>query len=186
VAGFVAWARAHGGPVGYAIPSAGSVAHFAGVSMGRVLGLPMADVPYRGSGPILADVMGGQMPAAVLPLGGVPALHRDGNLRILGVTAGRPPHARPDVRTFADQGWPALVVTGRFGLLLPAATPPGIVAALHQAVLVAATTPEVREGIARVDYAAITEAPETLARRIVGERGSLGRLVRSANIHVEG
>ncbi len=57
-----------------------------------------------------AKAQGGQIQAAVPPLGGVPPLHRDGRVRILGVTAARPLGTLPDVRTFADQGWRDVVV----------------------------------------------------------------------------
>ena len=184
-AGFVQWAQAQPGPISYGLPSAGSSAHFAGMRMAETLGVRMTDVPYRGTAPILTDLMGGQIPAAVLPLGGVPPLHREGRVRILGVTASRAMGSMPDVRSFAEQGWRDLVVEEWFGLFLPARSPAPLVAALHAAALAAAATPAVRNGLARVDYAAATTPPGVLAQRLAAEHAQWGEQVRRTGFKLE-
>jgi tripartite-type tricarboxylate transporter receptor subunit TctC len=88
--GFLAWARAQGAaelPVG--IPTVGSTPHFLALEFGRAAGIRLQVAPYRGSGPALADVMGGRLPLYVAPLPSSLPLHQAGQVAVIAVTADR-------------------------------------------------------------------------------------------------
>lgn len=185
IAGFIAWAKAQREPVSYGLPSAGSMAHFTGMQIGRTLGLGLNPVPYRGSAPALSELMGGHIPMVVIPLGGVPGLHREGQVRILATTAPGPLASLPGVQSFAAAGYPDLAIEEWFGLFLPARAPAATQAALHQAMLDAAATPALREGLARIEYTPLTMDSAALLARIKRERAHWAQVIHDAGFKVE-
>ena len=186
VASFAAWARAQTGEVPWASPAAGAVPHFMGILMGRALGLRLTHVPYRGGAPAIQDVIGGRLPAFLGVLAEQIPLHNAG-LRIIAVSSAQRNSKLPDVATFAEQGLPALTMEEWFGVLLPAATPAAIVAALHQAITTASQHPELRAALERLEFApTVSSTPRDFADRIRRERMEWGPIVRESGFQPEG
>ena len=177
LAEFITWAKAQGGAVPFASPAAGSVPHFLGVLLARSAGLQLTHVPYRGAAPAVQDLLAGQIPAVVMVLGDVSEFHRAGQARALAVSAPTRVARMPDVPTFAELGHPTLTAEEWFGLLLPARTPQPVVDALYRAVTAAAATTEMRDALARLEYAPTTMAPDVFAARIRQEREMWGPVV---------
>jgi tripartite-type tricarboxylate transporter receptor subunit TctC len=131
----VAYAKANPGKLSYGHSGVGSFQHLTGELFKSLAGTPdIAQVPYRGTGPLITDIIGGQIPF------GVPGFttqviefHRAGKLRVLAVTSGTRLGAAPELPTAAEVGFPGLTVIGTIGLMAPASTPADIVAQIAQA-----------------------------------------------------
>jgi tripartite-type tricarboxylate transporter receptor subunit TctC len=184
VAGLVAWARAQGG-MACGNPAAGSMPHFLAVQAGLALGIGVTHVPYRGSAPVVQDVIAGNLPAGMVTLGAVTELHRGGRLRVLAVSAPQRVASLPDVPTFAEQGQDALTAEEWIGVLLPARVPAAAVAALQAAITATVAGPEFRAGLARLDYRALVEAPEAFAARIRAEQAYWAPIVQASGFRPE-
>jgi tripartite-type tricarboxylate transporter receptor subunit TctC len=136
-------AKAHPGTVSYGHAGVGSIQHLTGELLKSQTGMnDMVQVPYRGTGPVITDVMSGQIPVGILGITGqVLELHRAGKLRIVAVTSPKRLASAPDVPTAVEAGLPGMIVTGSIGLLAPAGTPRSVVDQISQATAVALADP---------------------------------------------
>ena len=132
---FAAHAKTQSGKMSYAHVGVGSLPQLVGELFKLLAGLPdMMQVPYRGAGPAINDLIGGQTQMAVVALTGqVIGFHRSGKLRVLAVTAPERPVAAPELLTAAESGFPGLTVQATLGLLAPAGTPKPIIEQIAQA-----------------------------------------------------
>ena len=114
---------------------AGSIQHLAGELFKSLAGTPdIVHVPYRGTGPLITDIVGGQVPIGLPGVTGqVIEFHRSGKMRVLAVTGATRLTAAPEIPTAAEQGFPQMVVTGPIGLAAPAGTPTSIIEQIAQA-----------------------------------------------------
>jgi len=131
----VAYARANPGKVSYGSSGAGTLNHLTGEALKIFAKLPdLTHVPYRGAGPALSDLMGGQIPVNIPAMSRqVLEFHRTGKLRILAVVSPTRLAGTPELPTAVEQGFPTLVAQQSIGLLGPAGTPKEIVAQVAQA-----------------------------------------------------
>jgi tripartite-type tricarboxylate transporter receptor subunit TctC len=180
VAAFGEWARRQRDPAPFGSPAAGAGPHFVGVKAARNLGIELTHVPYRGTAPLLQDLLAGQVPVICLQVGDVAELHRAGQVRILGVTAEARLPALPEVPTFAELGQPDMTAEEWFGILLPARAPAPVVEGLHAAILAAAATAELRDALARQQFRIFTRSPAEFATLIRSERESWAPVVRAS------
>jgi tripartite-type tricarboxylate transporter receptor subunit TctC len=132
---FVDYAKANPGKVSYGSAGAGTQNHLTGEMFKLQAGiLDLIHVPYRGAGPALVDLMGGQIPMVVPTMSGqVLEFHRAGKLRILAVASPTRLAGTPGLPTAVEQGFPNLISLGAMGLLAPIGTPKAIVAQVAQA-----------------------------------------------------
>lgn len=130
----IAYARANPGKLSYGHAGVGSIQHLAGELFKSLAGTPdIVQVPYRGTGPLITDLIGGHIPMGVPGVTGqVIELHRSGSMRVLAVTSARRLIAAPELPTAAELGFPGMTVTGSIGLLAPAGTPIGIIEQIAQ------------------------------------------------------
>jgi tripartite-type tricarboxylate transporter receptor subunit TctC len=142
---FVAWTRAQPKPVGYGTAGAGTNLHFYGELFTQVSGAQMTHVAYRGTAPALVDLVAGHVPVTVLPMGALLAHVKAGRIRIIAQTGGNRSASLPEVPSFKEVGYPAMAVSGWYGLFAPAGTPADIVERYNDLILKAVRTPEVRE-----------------------------------------
>ena len=131
----VAYAKANPGSLSYGHAGLGSIQHLTGELFKSIAATPaIVQVPYRGTGPAITDLIGGQIPMAILGLTGqVIELHRAGRMRVIALTSPTRLKASPDLPTAAELGFPKLVVRGWIGLLAPAGTPPAAIERVAQA-----------------------------------------------------
>ena len=139
----IAYAKANPGKLSYGHSGVGSIQHLAGELFKSLAGLPeIVQVPYRGTGPVITDLAGGQIPIGVPGVTGqVIELHRSGKMRVLAVTGPTRLVAAPELPTAAELGFPGMTVTGSIGLLAPAGTPIGIIEQIAQASRTAVAEP---------------------------------------------
>ena len=139
----IAYAKANPGKLSYGHSGVGSIQNLAGELFKSLAGLPeIVQVPYRGTGPVITDLAGGQIPIGVPGVTGqVIEFHRSGKMRVLAVTGAMRLAAAPELPTAAELGFPGMTVTGSIGLLAPAGTPIGIIEQIAQASRTAVAEP---------------------------------------------
>jgi tripartite-type tricarboxylate transporter receptor subunit TctC len=127
-------------------------------------------VPYRGTGPVITDVISGQIPVGILGITGqVLELHRAGKLRIIAVTSSKRLASAPDVPTAVEAGVAGMIVTGSIGLLAPAGTPRSVVEQITRATTTALADPAYQQLLKEAAMEPIAApGPENL-RRILSE-----------------
>src|SRR5437016_5955691 len=130
-----AYAKANPGKLSYGHAGVGSIQHLTGELCKSLAGTPdIVQVPYRGTGPLITDLVGGQVPIGTPGVTGqVLEFHRTGKMRVLAVTNPKRLVAAPELPTVAELGFPGMTVTGSIGLLAPAGTPIGIIEQIAQA-----------------------------------------------------
>jgi tripartite-type tricarboxylate transporter receptor subunit TctC len=143
----IAYAKANPGKLSYGHSGVGSIQNLAGELFKSLAGLPeIVQVPYRGTGPVITDLAGGQIPIGVPGVTGqVIEFHRSGKMRVLAVTSPTRLIAAPELPTAAELGFPGMTVTGSIGLLAPAGTPIGIIEQIAQASRTAVAEPAYKQ-----------------------------------------
>jgi tripartite-type tricarboxylate transporter receptor subunit TctC len=131
----IAHAKANPGKLSYGHSGVGSIQHLAGELFKSLAGtLDIVQVPYRGTGPLITDLVGGQIPIGTPGVTGqVIQLHRSGKMRVLAVTSPARLNAAPELPTAAELGFADMTVMGSIGLLAPTGTPTGIIEQIAQA-----------------------------------------------------
>jgi tripartite-type tricarboxylate transporter receptor subunit TctC len=158
---FVAWLKANPGKTTFGVPSSGTIPHFIGSKLEQVLGIPMTRVAYRGSAPIVNDLLGGHLPFGITTVADVAAQHRAGGVRILAVTSAVRSPFLPDVPTLKDSGVD-LVADAWYGMWLPAGTSPEFARQLSAACVAALAKPEVKEKLLTIGLIPVGTTPEGL------------------------
>jgi tripartite-type tricarboxylate transporter receptor subunit TctC len=177
----IAYAKSHPGKLNYASSGIGSTAHLSGELLKRAAGIEMTHIVYRGAGPALADVLGGQVDVMFASI--VSSLHhaKSGKLRALAVTSARRSAVVPEFPTVAESV-PNFEMTGYFGLLAPAHTPAAIVERVHAAVERTIKRRDIVERIA-ADGAEPDGCPPAEMRAILErDMKKIAELTRGANI----
>lgn len=162
---FFAWARAHPGQGNVGIPAPGSVPQFLVHLLAQQSRAGLASIPYRGSAPMVQDLMGGQIAAGTTALGDLVEPHANGRLRVLAVLGSRRSAALPDVPTLAEQGY-RIDWEYWLGMFVPAQTPTPEVQRLNAAIGRALARPDVRERMAKIVFEPAHGSPDELARLV--------------------
>ena len=144
---FILHAKANRGKLSYGHAGVGSIQHLAGELFKSLAETPeMVQVPYRGTGPLVTDLISGQVPLGFPGVTGqLLEFHRSGKLRILAVTNPTRLIVAPELPTAAELGFPGMTVTGSLGLLAPAGTPIGIIEQVAQATRTAVAEPAFKQ-----------------------------------------
>ena len=120
---FIAWVKANPSMGNYGTPGAGSMPHMVAALLDKAAGTDMKQIPYRGSGPAIIELLGGQLPCFSSPIGDYLQHLPSGKLRLLAVTGKTRSKFAPNVPTYAEQGFPELTMEEWFGFFMPAKTP---------------------------------------------------------------
>jgi tripartite-type tricarboxylate transporter receptor subunit TctC len=175
-------AKSKPGSVNYASPGNGSTPHMAVELFQATAGISLSHVPYRGGGPAITDVIGGQLPmVAVNALEVLPHV-KSGRLHVLAVMSPTRAAILPGVPTLAESGFPGFEASVWYGLVAPAATPKAVVQRLHAEVQKALQTLEMRERMAAVGGVVLPGSSEQFAALIHSDRLRYAKVVRDANI----
>jgi tripartite-type tricarboxylate transporter receptor subunit TctC len=165
----IAYAKANPGKLSYGHAGVGTIQHLTGELFKSLTGTPeIVQVPYRGTGPAIADLVGGQIPMGIVGLTGqVLEFHRSGKMRVLAVTSATRLIAAPDLPTAVELGFPGMTVTGSIGLLAPAGTPIGIIEQIAQATRTAVAEPAYQQMLIGAGIEAILDSNPEKFRRIL-------------------
>jgi tripartite-type tricarboxylate transporter receptor subunit TctC len=163
------YARRNPGRLSYGTPGVGSLNHLTGEQFRLLIGAPdIVHVPYRGAGPAIADLLGGQIPMSVTAVNGqLLELHRTGRLRILAVTSPQRLAAAPDLPTVAEGGMAGLTAQATTWLFVPKGTASGAIARISQATREALADPDLqRKYVAAGVEPSKHASPEAAARQL--------------------
>ncbi len=181
----VALAKAKPGQIIFASPGNGTTGHLAVELLRASAGIEVTHVPYKGGGPALIDLMGGQVHAYFsVALVAVP-LVKAGKLRALGITSARRSQVAPDMMTVSESGFPGFEVSGWFGWLAPANTPREIVTRLNAGIVKVLDAPDIRERLLSQSTEPVGGSPEAFAAFIRSEQARWARVIRDARIKLE-
>lgn len=160
----------------------GTIIHLAGVMFADALGIKAQHIPYRGMGPMLADIIAGQVDFGVAAVAAVQGHLATGRLRPIGVMGSQRVPSLPDVPTIAEQGFPQVDVSGWFAMVGPKGLPAAHVKRLHDAVVAAFNDPEVKAAMAKQDNFINPTTPEVAANFLEAEQARYAQLVAQAGI----
>jgi tripartite-type tricarboxylate transporter receptor subunit TctC len=180
--GLLDWIRAQRVPPGYGSSGAGSVHHIFGEALTARTGVQLTHVPYRGSAPMLADLLGGAIPIGFDTLPQNIENIRAGRLRAIAVTAPARQAMAPEVPTTGEAGFEGLIAENWLGVSGPANLPPAVAARLHAEVTAALALPIVQQ---RLDEHGIATRPMTQAQftaYVAEEVRTVGGAVRALGI----
>ena len=182
---YLALARAKQEARSFGVPAAGSSPHFVGYVVGKKEGIELLPVPYKGGAPLLADLMGNQIPAAVDALGGFLGAHRAGKIRMLAVTGPRRAASVPEVPTFGELGFGALGSSSWVGLFAPPGTSQALVDRVSAAVAEIAALPSTTAGLANVGFDPAAGNPQQLRETVRGELALWQPIIRESGFQID-
>jgi tripartite-type tricarboxylate transporter receptor subunit TctC len=169
----------------YTAANRGGLGNIGGEYFQRLAGFSMQHVPYRGGAPAVADVIAGHVPAILLPVTTVGEHVRSGALVALAITSKTRVQALPDVPTFAESGYPELVMASWFGLSGPKKLPPDIVTRINREARAFLREPQMRR-LAENDASEPLDADAAeFTRYVAGEVARWGEVVRALDIKAE-
>ena len=181
----IALSKSQKGGLSYASAGTGSIAHLAGELLKARIGIDMLHIPYKGSAPALADLMGGQLPVAIDAMIPSAAQVRAGKVRALAILASERSPLLPDVPTIAEAGFPGLEASATFGLMLPAKTPPAVIAKVHAAMRRAISQPATRKQLDEMGYQVVANTPEQFGAFLREQITTWTKIVKDNNIKAE-
>ena len=184
-ADFVRAVKAKPGAVGLAQAGNGTVGHLAGELLHQRAGLQLLQVPYKGAGPAMTDLLGGQLESYFGSAPSVMGQLAAGKIRALAVSSARRISALPNVPTIAEQGQEGFDATTWLGLVGPAGMPADAVARINAETVKILARPDVKEKLAQEGSEPTPGSPQQFAAQIRAEHAKWGTLIRAANIRIE-
>jgi tripartite-type tricarboxylate transporter receptor subunit TctC len=181
----IAQAKAKPGSLTYGTPGTASNSHLGIELLKQRAGFGMQHVPYKGSGPLKNDLLGGHVPLGCDGLGGQMDLIKSGKVKALAVLSPRRSAFAPDIPSLGDMGINDVDATGWYGALVPAATPGVAVARLHRAFAEALQLPEIRDRITAIGVEPVGGSGEQFRSYLLGERKKWAGVIRSAQIKAD-
>lgn len=131
---YLAWAKASPKQASYATTAAGGTPHFVGVMLSQASSVELTPVHYKGGGPALQDLIGGQIPVSVNPIGELLPQLKSGKVRVLAVTSAKRSRFLPEAPTMTESGFPSIVLSPWLGFFAPARTPADVVKRLSNGI----------------------------------------------------
>ena len=177
--------KARPGGYNYASSGVGTIIHLGGEMFTSAADVKATHIPYKGVGPMVADLIGGQVDFGVVALPAVQGHLKSGALRAIGIMGTARVASLPDLPTIAEQGFPEVDVGGWFAVVGPAKLPPAEVRRLHDAVVAAFAMPEAAQAMARQETIIAPSTPEAAVQFFRSEQERYARLVKKAGITPE-
>jgi tripartite-type tricarboxylate transporter receptor subunit TctC len=181
---FIAYAKANPGKITVASAGIGTPNHLSGELFKAMAGPDMAHVPYRGGGPAIADLLGGQVDVTFAVVTTAIEYIRSGKLRALAVTSAKRQEALPEIAPMADF-LPGYEAIGWFGLFAPKNTPVEVVNRLNKEVNAALSDPKIKARLADLGGEPLPGSPEDLGRLVADDKEKWAKVIRAANIKAE-
>jgi tripartite-type tricarboxylate transporter receptor subunit TctC len=184
LAEFIALAKAEPGKYTFASGGAGSPAHLGPELLASIAGIKLTHVPYKGTGPAIADLLGGHVSMTYSSLPPTLGLIREGKVRPIAIASRTRSALLPDVPT-ASETLPGYESTQRYGIIAPANTPPAIIARLNAALREALGTDDVRSRVAAEGAETTPSSPQEYAADIAAEAAKWGKVIRQLGLKAE-
>ena len=172
-------------PLNFASSGNGGAPHMAAELFKSVTGAPLTHVPYKGSGPAVADLVGGRVQIMFDAAPSLIAHIRSGKLRVLAAASAERNRLLPEVPTFAELGHPKIAVSLWYGLLAPAATPPSVIQKLNSEVMKALQSADVRERLQAQGAEPMPGTPDAFAAFMREEMAKWAPVVKQAGVKLD-
>lgn len=142
---YVAWLKANPAEAVFGTAGAGGHTHFSGMQLGKAIGTELKVIPYRGNGPLVTDLLGGQVPAGIMTAGDILQHQKAGNVKVIAVFGGKRSPLMPDVPTVVEQGFNVDTGDAWTALWAPAKTPKAELERVQHALKAALEKPAIRD-----------------------------------------
>jgi tripartite-type tricarboxylate transporter receptor subunit TctC len=177
---YIAWAKQNPAVANYGSPGAGTSLHFVGTMLARQGGVALNHVPYKGAAPMMQDLLGGQIPIGMAPIGDAVPQARAGKLRVLATTGPQRSPFLPDVPTARESGFPDIVAEDFFAFFVPSKTPADVVDRLGAALREALRAPEVKERMGQLGLDLRSTTPAEMQAIVRAQFDSWGPIVKAS------
>jgi tripartite-type tricarboxylate transporter receptor subunit TctC len=181
----IALLKARNGDMTYASGGTGTILHLASAMFLDEAKVSARHIPYKGVGPMLTDLIGGQVDFATAALPSVQGHLKSGSLRAIGMATAQRAAAAPEIPTFVEQGLPDYVVEAWFAVIAPKGLPAAEVQRIHAAVVAAFNDPEVKEAMARQGNVIAVGAADKAMPFFRSERAKYAALVKKAGVEAQ-
>lgn len=181
---FIAWTKAHPGPLNFGSAGIGSGGHLAGELYKQMTGTRAEHVPYKGSGPALVALLAGEYHFNFAGLQAAQTQVRAGRIRALAVTSPRRVAALPELPAVAE-ALPGFEIVGWYGVIGPASMPEPIVARLHGELVKILNSPEVRERIVNDGSEPVGSAPEAFRQFMLADAAKWAKVVKESGAKMD-
>jgi len=181
----IAVLRTRPGQINYGSGGVGGSTHLAAELFKLLAKVDMVHIPYKGGGPAVADLVGGQI---ALIFGNLPAVlphAKSGKVRVLAIASAKRSPAIPDLPTMSEAGVPGFEASTWAGILAPGATPPAVIGKLHGDLMKVFAMPDTRERLVAAGSDPIGNSPKEFAAFLDAEIARWGRVVKAAGIRAE-
>ena len=182
---FIALVKSRPGKMNYASAGNGSTHHFCGELLKSMTGIDIQHIPYKGSGPGIAGLLGGEVSMMFSNVADIGSQIKAGKVKPLAVTAQRRAATLPEVPTMAEAGLPDFVITSWFGLLAPAGTPAPVIARLNAETVKVLGRADVKATLGAQGLEVAPSTPEQFAEHIKSEIARFTKIARAAGIKAE-
>ena len=179
---FADHARAQPGKLSFASAGAGSGTHLAGEMLKDRLKIDLLHIPYKGTGPALTDLIGGQVQMMVSTFASALPHVKSGRLRALGVTSAKRSPAAPDVPTLGESGVPDYDYSTWYALFVPAGTPRAVIDKLNQATRKVLASDDMKQKFAAQGLEPLSSTPAEITAYLRSETEKWGKVVRAAGV----
>ena len=181
----IALAKAKPGQLNYASAGTGTSPHLTFELFKSMAGIDVVHVPYKGTGPAITDLIGGQVQMMITGVVALMPHIKSGKLRGLGVTSAKRVAALPDLPTIAESGIPGFDVSSWFGVFLPGGTPKPIVAKMNAEIRKILEVPEVRQRLIGQGADPASNTPEEFAAYVKAEMAKWGKVARDTGTRAD-
>ncbi len=181
----IALAKSKPGELNYGSSGMGTANHLAAELFNVMAGVKLVHVPYKGAGPSLNALIGGQLQLMFPSAGSVTAHIKSGRLKALGVTSAEPSALAPGLPTVAASGVPGYESSLVMGFFAPAGTPAAIIHRLNQQTNTALSKADVRDKLFSAGVEAAGGSPRQLGESVKSEMARLGKVIKDAGIRIE-
>ena len=185
VAEMTAMAKVKPGTMAFASVGNGSPGHLAGAMQALRTGVALTHIPYRGGGPAVTDVMGGQVPTLWVSIPAAAQFVKLGKLKALAVSTVKRSAAFPDVPTMQEAGVADFEVDSWYAMFVPAKTPRAVIDRLNKALNAVVGDPEIREKLLAQGAEGVGGTPDALGKVVANELPRWAKLAKDANIKAE-
>ena len=181
----IAYIKTQPGGINYASSGIAGGAHLAGAMLATAAGVQLTHIPYKGGGPALADVIGGQVPLVFDPIPSSIGHVRGGRLKVIAISSAQRSALMPEVPTVAESGVPGFAVSSFFALYAPAATPKDIVNKINADVNRILELPDVKEQFAALGAEPVAMTPDQFALYLRTEIAKFAKAIKDSGAKAE-
>jgi len=183
---FLAVVKKNPGKYNYSSSGIGSTQHLTGEMLQLMINTPITHVPYKGTGPSLTALAGGEVDFNFCNIPAAQPMLKAGRYRAIAITSAKRSQLMPELPTMIEAGLPADFVTATwFGLLAPAGTPNSVITALNSVIVKAVQTDEVRTQLAQMGIDPVAEPPEYFRKFLADEIQRWAKVIKAGKIKVE-